>query len=74
MMVFLSGPRRGVGRVKLHDPPPGYRPPRRSSIPLKDRQRLAREYLVVIRIATVVLVLAAAATIVIIFVLIAPHM
>jgi hypothetical protein len=54
--------------------PPGYRPPRRSSIPLKDRQRLAREYLVVIRIATVVLVLAAAATIVIIFVLIAPHM
>ena len=36
--------------------------------------RLAREYLVVIRIATVVLVLAAAATIVIIFVLIAPHM
>jgi hypothetical protein len=72
MMVFLSGPRRGVGRVKLHDPPPGYRPPRRSSIPSKDRQRLAREYLIIIRIATAVLVLAAA-FMVIIFVLIATH-
>ncbi len=71
-MVFLSGPRRGVGRVKLHDPPPGYRPPRKSSIPLKDRQRLAREYVTIIRIATAVLVLAAA-FMVIIFVLIATH-
>jgi hypothetical protein len=73
-MVFLSGPRRGVGRVKLHDPPPGYHPPRpRPSIPLKDRQRLAREYLITMRVATVVLVFAAAAFIVIIFVIIATH-
>jgi hypothetical protein len=70
-MVFLSGPRRGVGRVKLHDPPPGYRPPRKPGLPLKDRQRLAREYRIVIRIATVVVALAAAALLVIIFVLIA---
>jgi hypothetical protein len=72
-MVFLSGPRRGVGRVKLHDPPPGYRPPRKPRIPLKDRQRVAREYLVAIRVATVVVVLAAAALMVIIFVMIATH-
>jgi len=71
-MVFLSGPRRGVGRVKLHDPPPGYRPPRRPRIPLKDRQRLTREYMIVIRMATVVLILVAA-FMVIIFVLIATH-
>jgi hypothetical protein len=73
MMVFLSGPRRGVGRVKLHDPPPGYRPPPRPSIPLKDRQRVAREYLIGMRVATVVLALAAAAFMVIIFVIIATH-
>jgi len=73
-MVFLSGPRRGVGRVKLHDAPPGYRPPRRPGLPLKERQRLAREYLIAIRVATVILVLAAAAFMVFIFVIIATHL
>lgn len=72
-MVFLSGPRRGVGRVKLHDAPPGYRPPRKPGLPLKDRQRLAREYTVAIRVATVVLIIAAAALMVIIFMMIARH-
>jgi hypothetical protein len=71
-MVWLGGPRRG-GRTKpivLHDPPPGYRPPR---MPLKDQQRMAREDWVLMRFTTVVLVLAAAAFMVIIFVIIATH-
>ena len=74
-MVWLGGPRGRGGRTKpivLHDPPPGYRPPRRR-IPLKDRQRKAREDWVLMRFATVVLVLAAAAFMVIIFVIIATH-
>jgi hypothetical protein len=71
-MVWISGRRPGVGRVKLHDPPPGYRPPE-ARIPLKDRQRMAREYLIVMRVATVVLVLAVAAFVVIICVIIATH-
>jgi hypothetical protein len=73
-MVWLGGPRRG-GRTKpivLHDPPPGYRPPR-PTIPLKDRQRNAREDWVLMRVTTVVLVFAAAAFMVIIFVIIATH-
>jgi hypothetical protein len=40
---------------------------------LKDRQRLAREYLITMRVATVVLVFAAAVFMVIIFVIIATH-
>jgi hypothetical protein len=71
-MVWISGRRLGVGRVKLHDPPPGYRPPR-VRIPLRDRQRMAREYLIVIRVATIVLVLAVAAFAVMICVIIATH-
>jgi hypothetical protein len=73
IMVFLSGPRRGVPRVKLHDPPPGYRPPHAPSVPLKEQQRRARRDWGIMRAATVVLVLAAAAFMVIIFVIIATH-
>jgi hypothetical protein len=72
-MVWLGGPRRGGGRAKpivLHDPPPGYRPPR---MPSKDRQRMAREDWVLMRVTTVVLVLAATAFMVFIFVIIATH-
>jgi hypothetical protein len=72
-MVFLSGPRRGVGRVKLHDPPPGYRPPPKPRVPLKERQRRARRDWTIMRVATVVLVLAAAAFMGIILVIIATH-
>jgi len=73
-MVWLSGPRRGVGRVKLHDPPPGYRPPPGRGIPLPEQQRRARRDWVIMRVATVVLVLAAVAFMVIVFVIIATHM
>jgi len=70
-MAFLSGPRRGVGRVKLHDPPPGYRPPRAPRVSQNEqRQRALRDW-AIMRVATVVLVLAAGAFVVIIAVFIA---
>ena len=71
-MVWLGGPRRG-GRsrpIVLHDPPPGYHPPR-PRIPLKERQREARQDWVLMRVATVVLVLAGAAIAVIYLLIIA---
>jgi hypothetical protein len=74
-MVWLGGPRGRGGRTRgimLHDPPPGYRPPR-ARIPWKDRQREAREDWVLMRVATVVLVFAAAAFMVIMLVIIATH-
>lgn len=73
-MVWLGGPRRGSrGRpIVLHDPPPGYRPPR-LRISLKNRQREAREEWVLMRVATVILVLAAAAIAVIMVVMIVEY-
>jgi hypothetical protein len=72
-MVWLSGRRMGVGRVKLHDPPPGYRPPHGPRVPLKEQRRRARRDQIILRTAVSVLVLAAAAFMAIIFVLIAAH-
>jgi hypothetical protein len=72
-MVWLSGPRRGVGRVRLHDPPPGYHPPHQPRVPFKEQQRRARRDSVIIRVAAVFLALAAAAFMVMIFVIIATH-
>ena len=75
VMVWLGGPRRQGGRTKgivLHDPPPGYRPPR-PRIPLKDQQRKARQDWVLMRVATVVVVLAAAAIAVIFILIIAGY-
>jgi hypothetical protein len=71
-MVYIggNGPRRP--RVYLHDPPPGYRPPR-TEMPKQDRQRKARQERLLMRIATMVLVLAAVSFIVIMFLLIATH-
>ena len=71
-MVNLGGPWRGVSRPRLHDAPPGYRPPRRR-LPLKERQRQARQDLVLMRVATVVVVLMAVALLVVIIVVIATH-
>jgi hypothetical protein len=72
-MAFLTGPRRGSNRIKLHDPPPGYRPPPEPRVPLKEQQRRAGRDWVIMRVATVVLVLAAAVFMVLIFVIIAAH-
>lgn len=71
MMVWLGGPRRRRG-IYLHDPPPGYRPPR-PRIPLKERQREARQDWILMRVTTVILVLTAAAVLVIISLIIATH-
>jgi hypothetical protein len=73
-MVYLGGPigprrRRGI---YLHDPPPGYHPPR-PRLSLKDQQRQARQEWVLMRAATVVLVLTAAAFLLIISLIIATH-
>jgi len=75
-MVYLGGPRRRKGTrgrgLYLHDPPPGYRPPR-LRIPLKERQREARQEWILMRVTTVVLVLLAVAVLVIISVMIATY-
>jgi hypothetical protein len=70
-MVYLGGP-RGRRGLRLHDPPPGYHPPR-PRIPLQDRQRRVREDWVLLRVATVVLALATAAMAVIIALMIAGY-
>jgi len=65
-MVWLGGPRRGSGRggrpIVLHDPPPGYQPPR---MPRKFVQRQLRDDYILMRVATVVLALLAVAFLVI---------
>jgi hypothetical protein len=75
-MVWIGGPRgRGGGRTKplvLHDPPPGYRPPRRR-LPLKERQRRARQDWILEHVLAVILVLSAGAVAVIIVLMIATH-
>jgi hypothetical protein len=59
-VVYLGGPRRGRRGIYLHDPPPGYRPPR-PAIPLKERLRIAHREWILMRVATVVLTLTAVA-------------
>ena len=77
-MVWIGGPRRndrlgrGRGGIYLHDPPPGYHPPR-PEIPLKDRQRQARQDWILMCVATVVLILVAVAFMVIMLLIIATH-
>lgn len=76
-MVYLGGPRGrgGIFRsraIYLHDPPPGYRPPR-PRIPLKDRQRQALQERALMRVSIVVLALTAVAFMVMILLVIALH-
>jgi hypothetical protein len=72
-MVYLGGPRRRRGRagtgIYLHDPPPGYRPPRQRGI---SRQQLRRDA-VLLRVLIVVLVLIVLALIAMFGVFIALH-
>jgi hypothetical protein len=71
-MVWL-GPRwRSAFRPRLHDPPPGYRPPR-PRIPLRERQRIARQEWILEHILLVVLVPVAVAVAVIIVLMIAGY-
>ncbi len=73
-MVWIGGPRRGQrGKpLMLHDPPPGYRPPR-LRLSAKERQRLARRDWILEHVLAVVLVLSAAAVLVIILLIIVTH-
>ena len=72
-MVWIGGPKRdpedhlGRGRrgLYLHDPPPGYDPPR-PRLPSKERQRIARQDWILEHVLAVVLILLAAAVLVII--------
>jgi hypothetical protein len=72
-MVYLGGPRRRRGRagtgIYLHDPPPGYHPPRRRGI---SRQQLRRDA-VLLRVLVVVLVGIVIALITLFSVFIARH-
>jgi hypothetical protein len=70
-MVYLGGPlNRRRQQLRLHDAPPGYRPPR---IPVKNRKKKERQAQELIRVPTVVLVLAAAATVVLVLVMAATY-
>ena len=79
-MVWIGGPRRdpgdrlGRGRrgLYLHDPPPGYHPPR-PRMPLKDQQRIARQDWILEHVLAVILILSAAAVILIICLIVAMH-
>jgi hypothetical protein len=81
-MVWLNGPRRGQPVDRLHsgrrrglylnDPPPGYHPPH-STMPVKDRQRRARQDWILEHVLAVILILSAAAVVVIICLIIATH-
>jgi hypothetical protein len=80
VMVWIGGPRRdprdrlGLGRrgLYLHDPPPGYHPPR-PKLTLKERQRIARQDWILEHVLAVILILSAAAVILIICLIIATH-
>jgi hypothetical protein len=75
-MVYLGGPRRRKGTqgrgLYLHDPPPGYHPPR-LRIPLKERQREARREWILMRVTSIILILTGVAVLVIISLMIVTY-
>jgi hypothetical protein len=71
-MVWLGGP-RGGGRTKpivLHDPPPGYQPPKRPPWHLLVNERHA---VVLVRVGVVILYLAGVSVLVFIAMMIAGY-
>jgi hypothetical protein len=74
-MVYLGGPRGpragGARQIRLHDAPPGYRPPR---IPSKQRKQLLRQDQLLLRVGLIVLIPLVAAVAVLFIVLIATHL
>ncbi len=74
-MVYLGGPRgRGPRRrgLYLHDPPPGYRPPR-SRMAKQARVRMMRQDWILMRVTTVVAVAVVVALLTVFVVMIATH-
>lgn len=69
-MVYLGGPWRGVRRPRLHDAPPGYRPPR---LPPEEQRRQLRQDYILLRVVTVCGVGLVAALVVVCLIVIATH-
>jgi hypothetical protein len=70
-MAYLGGPGRGVRRPRLHDAPPGYRPP---EPPPAERRRQLRQDYILLRVATVFAVGLVAALLVTCLIAIATHL
>jgi hypothetical protein len=70
-MVYLGGPGRGVRRPRLHDAPPGYRPPQLP--PEEQRHQLRKDY-ILLRVATVIGIGLVAALVIMCLIVIAVHM
>jgi hypothetical protein len=70
-MVYLGGPGRGVRRPRLHDAPPGYRPPQ---ISREEQRRQLRQDFILLRVATVCAVVLVTALVVIFLIIIATHL
>jgi len=70
-MAYLGGPGRGVRRPRLHDAPPGYRPP---ELPPAERRRQLRQDYILLRVATVFAVGLVAALLVTCLIAIATHL
>jgi hypothetical protein len=70
-MAYLGGPGRGVRRPRLHDAPPGYRPP---ELPPEERRRQLRQDYILLRVATVFAVGLVAALLVTCLIAIATHL
>lgn len=74
-MVYLGGPRGRSPRRRglyLHDPPPGYRPPR-NRMAKRDRQRMLRQDYILMRVTTVAAVAVVIALVTVFVVIIATH-
>jgi hypothetical protein len=69
-MAYLGGPGRGVRRPRLHDAPPGYRPPR---LPRGEQRRQLRQDYILLRVATVIAVGLVIALVVVGLIVIATH-
>lgn len=69
-MAYLGGPGRGVRRPRLHDAPPGYRPPQ---LPPEEQRRQLRQDYILLRVGTVLAAGLAAALVVICLIVIATH-
>jgi hypothetical protein len=73
MMAYLGGPIRpvrGARPLRLHDLPPGYKPPR-VKVPEKERQREERQERILLRVAVVTGALVGVATLVVIVLMVA---
>ena len=69
-MVYLGGPGHGVRRPRLHDAPPGYRPPR---LPPEEQRRALRQDYILLKVAVVCGIGLVAALVVVCLIVIATH-